>query len=340
MTSVVRLNPRADFVHTAYVQSLTQRGLSYLSAGFPLHLSGPTGVGKTTMAMHIAHQVGRPVMLMAGDDEFGASDLVGGATGYDRKHVVDRFIHSVKKVEDSVREAWVDNRLTLACREGFTLVYDEFTRSRPEANNVLLSVLEEGVLILPARRRGSGYLRVHPDFKAIFTSNPEEYAGVHKAQDALLERMVTLQVGLFDLETEVAITESRSGVSTPDAAVIVSIVREARSSLGDLNTPTVRSAVVLGRVLAQEGRTVDDPWFSTTVTDVLVTALVKPARKRGQSMDEVRDALAEIVATQVALRPEWVAASAEAAPSVDESAPAEADVTDSEPAKSAALSGV
>jgi len=37
---------------------------------------------------------------------------------------------------------WVDNRLTTACANGNTLIYDEFNRSRPEANNALLSVLE------------------------------------------------------------------------------------------------------------------------------------------------------------------------------------------------------
>jgi len=44
---------------------------------------------------------------------------------------------------------WVDSRLTLAAKEGFTLVYDEFNRSRPEVNNVLLSLLEEKLLVLP-----------------------------------------------------------------------------------------------------------------------------------------------------------------------------------------------
>ena len=303
MTSVVQLSPRTDFVATPYVQSLTERGLSYINAGFPLHLSGPTGVGKTTIAMHIAHEIGRPVMLMTGDDEFGTSDLVGGATGYDRKRVVDRFIHSVRKVEDSVREAWIDNRLTLACSEGLTLVYDEFTRSRPEANNILLSVLEEGVLVLPARRRGSSYLRVHPNFTAIFTSNPAEYAGVHRAQDALLQRMVTLEVGTFDFETEVAITAARSKASAADATVIVSIVREVRQLLGDQHSPTVRSAVVLGRVLAQQGRSIGDAeWFESACCDVLLTTLARPSVVSDRKQSDDRLELLTIVRAQVALR--------------------------------------
>jgi len=47
----------------------------------------------------------------------------------------------------------------------------------------------------------------------IFTSNPEEYAGVHKTQDALRDRMVTIELDHFDEETEIAITEARSGIA-------------------------------------------------------------------------------------------------------------------------------
>ena len=106
---------------------------------------------------------------------------------------------------------WVDNRLTTACRDGHTLVYDEFTRSRPEANNVLLSVLGEEILNLPKLRyAGEGYLKVDPAFRAIFTSNPEEYAGIHKSQDALMDRLITIRVEYFDRETEVAIAAARA----------------------------------------------------------------------------------------------------------------------------------
>lgn len=295
-TAVIRATPRPDFVETPYVAELTERALGYVGVGFPVHFRGPSGVGKTTLAFHLAHRLGRPVMLIAGDDEFGTSDLVGGQFGYRRRRVVDNFVHSVLKTEDDVSPRWVDNRLTVACREGLTLIYDEFTRSRPEANNTLLSVLEERVLVLPSARGGTDYLRVHPDFAAIFTSNPVEYAGVHKSQDALLERMVTIEVGSFDEETETAIVRARSGVSEGDAQTIVRLVRACREALGGGHHPTVRSAVVIARVLEQRGATVqaDDPLFEQTCLDVLSNETMRRGVD-GLTPEAVRTRVLELV---------------------------------------------
>ena len=232
-SAVIRAAPRSDFVETAYVKGVTARALGYVQAGCPVHFRGPSGVGKTTLALHVAHQLGRPVMLMVGDDEFGSSDLVGRQAGYRRRRVVDHFVQSVLKTEDDVAPHWVDNRLTVACREGLTLVYDEFTRSRPEANNALLSVLEEGVLVLPARNRdGNDYVPVHPNFVALFTSNPVEYAGVHQAQDALFERFVTIDLESFDEATETAIVRARSGLTEAQALTVVRLVRASLAGAG------------------------------------------------------------------------------------------------------------
>ena len=271
-SAAVKAAPRSDFVETAYVSQVTARALGYVQAGCPVHFRGPSGVGKTTLALHVAHHLGRPVMLMVGDDEFGSSDLIGRQAGYRRRRVVDNFVHSVRKFEDDVAPRWVDNRLTVACREGLTLVYDEFTRSRPEANNALLSVLEEGVLVLPSPNRDeSDYVQVHPNFAAIFTSNPVEYAGVHQAQDALFERMVTIDLDSCDEVTETAIVRARSGLTEAEALTVVRLVRASRQVLGGGDRHTVRSAIVIGRVLAQRGAVAQagDAIFEQTCQDVL-----------------------------------------------------------------------
>lgn len=269
--TILRLEPREDFVLTPPIEALCQRAVAYMDAGYPIHLAGPAGTGKTTLAMHIAALRAKPVMLIYGDEEFGTSDLVGGEKGIVSKKLIDNFVHSVLKTEESVRTQWVDNRLTTACKNGFTLVYDEFSRSRPEANNVLLAILEEGVLALPETRYGETYMRVNPDFRAIFTSNPEEYAGVHKTQDALLDRMITIELGHYDRETETAITAAKSGLSEDEARKIVAIVDEFRRLGVNNSRPTVRACIMIAKVIAGQGGkvAVDDPIFLATCTDVL-----------------------------------------------------------------------
>ncbi|MGP0066634.1 MAG: gas vesicle protein GvpN [Isosphaeraceae bacterium] len=278
--NVLSLKQKPDFVQTACVQSLAERAMCYLQAGYPIHFSGPAGTGKTTLAMHVAAQLGRPVLLIHGDDEFGSSDLIGGQLGYRSTRVVDNYIHSVMKTEENVSKTWVDHRLTNACKYGFTVIYDEFNRSRPEANNVLLGVLEERLLELPVGRVSEGYLQVHSSFRAIFTSNPEEYAGVHKTQDALVDRMITITVGQYDRETEIRITAAKSGLDEEDSARIVDIVREFRE-MGVLPlSPTVRACIMIGKVSALRGASVncDDRIFLETCRDVLRVDSVKITR--------------------------------------------------------------
>jgi len=279
-----------EFVLTPRVQQIVDRALVYLQTGYPVHFSGPAGTGKTTLALHLAALRGRAVMLIHGDDEFGSSDLIGGDYGYQKNKLIDNYIHSVLKTQENVNTLWADNRLTLACKSGDTLIYDEFTRSRPEANNVLLSALEEGLLTLPKCRphSGGGYLEVHPDFRAIFTSNPEEYAGVHRTQDALMDRLITIKLDYFDRYTEVKITQKKSGIPEKDAEVIVDIVRELRGLGLSKHGPSLRACIMIARLTAQQDARAhsDDPAFLQVCRDVLDGHSVKVVRGGESNLDE------------------------------------------------------
>ena len=260
---------QSNFVVTPYVQDIIDRSLLYLQAGFPINFSSPAGMGKTTLAIYVAAQLEQPVILIHGDDEFVTSDLVGGEHGYRKKKTVDNFIHSVLKTDEKVSGMWIDNRLTVACKHGFTLVYDEFTRSRAEANNVLLSVLEERILDLPVARGEDAYLHVHPNFRAIFTSNPEEYAGVYKAQDALLDRMINVSLTHYDRDTEIAITSAKSGASESDTERIVDMVRALREEKIGGNGPTIRASIMLAKVLRLCKQNKSTDTFARACMDVL-----------------------------------------------------------------------
>ena len=301
--TVLSTQPSDGFVETPFIRNLTNRALDYIRAGFPVHLSGPTGVGKTTLALHIAARLGRQVMLICGDHEFGTSDLVGGLSGYQKKYVRDNFIRSVLKTDESMTSQWMDNRLTTACEYGLILIYDEFTRSRPEANNVLLSILAEGILPLPSARGSENYLKVHPDFTAIFTSNPEEYAGVYRSQDALRDRMVTIELGNFDEETEIDITRAKTKLSSRDSRHIVRLVRKVREAKSENKlTPTVRACIVLGKILKLKGDTALDTsnGFKQICLDVLMPEVAGKDRKKvSQVIDEALSASFDLEANYV-----------------------------------------
>ena len=289
----IRPEASETFVVTPHIEETVDRALAYLDAGYPINFSGPAGTGKTTLALHVASKLGQPVTLIHGDDEFGSSDLVGKDTGYRRNRLMDNYVHSVVKEEETMRTLWIDNRLTTACRYGHTLVYDEFTRSRPEANNALLSVLGEGLLSLPKLRyAGEGYLKVDPAFRAIFTSNPEEYAGIHTSQDALMDRLILIHVDYYDRDTEVAITASRGDISTADAAQVVDTVRRSRALETRRHRPSIRASIMIARVVSRAGGSFDpfDRVFQRTCHDVLGDGALDTGIRRPSSALETAEA--------------------------------------------------
>lgn len=271
--------PSSDFVETPFVKDLVGRALAYLQDGLHVHLSGPAGGGKTTIALHVAQLIGRPVVLIHGDDQMGTADLVGKESGFKRSYTRDEYVRNVFKMEEEAKPLWVGKALTEACQKGLTVVYDEFTRSRPEANNVLLSVMEERVLPL----RGAT-IPVHPDFRILFTSNPADYAGVHGVQDALLDRMVTIIVSGFDQATEAAITQARSGLPLVEVERVVALVRAFRDAGLKTSSASVRPAILISRILKVRGghAYAEDPVFLQTCRDVLLSQ----ARRSGDGSED------------------------------------------------------
>jgi nitric oxide reductase NorQ protein len=294
-TTILEPRPLPDFVETEYIKDVTYRALSYIKAGFPIHFRGPSGTGKTTLAMHVANKIGRPVVIIHGDDEFTSSDLVGKEHGYQYKRMLDRFVWRVTKYEENMTKRWVDNRLTLACKNGFILIYDEFTRSRPEANNILLSILQERMMDLPVNHGNGPYLKVDPNFTAIFTSNPEEYAGVHRSQDALRDRMVTLDLDHFDYETELLITKAKSKIPEKYSDIIVKIVRGLRESGKCEFAPTVRGCIMIAKSIKVRKIKPDkfNQDFMTICQDILASETSRVGSKTNQ--DRVKEEIKTLV---------------------------------------------
>lgn len=258
-----------NFIETEQIKKIKERAQLYLNAGLSVHLSGASGTGKTSLALYLAQELKQPFILIYGNEDLNSTDLLGSDFGFKNKRIIDNFVHSVHKTEEEFKRIWVDNRITTACKNGYTLIYDEFTRSSPESNNVLLSVLEEKLLQLPPIRGKENFLKVHENFKAIFTSNPEEYAGVHPSQDALLDRVITIKLNGYDHESEILILKQQSKLNYATAEIIISLIEKAREYKEFKGLPTLRAAIKLGRIIKSADISLTEPFFKDICIDIL-----------------------------------------------------------------------
>lgn len=269
------LMPKVEhFVETEQVKKIKEKVRIWLNAGYPVHIIGPTGCGKTTLAMKVAEELGKPTVWLNGDETMTTADLVGGYSQVESESVRDRYIHTVIKAKNILKAGWVDNPLTIAAKNGYIFVYNDFSRAKPEANNVLLSAFQEGVLELPTRFGEERYIKVHPEFMAIFTSNSVDYAGVHRPQDALLDRTVGIYMDFYDPDTEVEITKAHSGISDGNARRIVEVIRRIREKLPDSEKIGTRACIMVAQGLGVLGD--GERRLEELILDVLATKVKGP----------------------------------------------------------------
>jgi len=260
-----------SYVQDETTKDLLSRSLRYVKAGYPIHFTGPSGAGKTSLALALAKKRKKPVMLIHGNHELNNKDLIGDFTGYSSKKVVDHYVRSVYKKDERVTETWQDGRLLEAVKNGYTLIYDEFTRSQPTTNNIFLSILEERILPLFGTKLTEPFVRVHPDFAVIFTSNPEEYAGVYKTQDALLDRLITIFVDYKDIEREAEVIANKGNVKKSEAKAITTLVSNLRSQCNENSGPSLRASLMIANIAAESEIPIngENPEFQRLCIDIL-----------------------------------------------------------------------
>ena len=101
----------------------------------------------------------------------------------------------------------------------------------------------------------------------------------------MLDLMITMSLGDLDRDTEIAIIMAKSGLSQPDAEVIVDIIRELRGVGVNNHRPPIRAGIAIARILAHHNGSaqVGDSVFETICHDVLNTDTAKITHQ-GQSL--------------------------------------------------------
>lgn len=257
MSTVIQVRPQ-QFVKTAALEQIMQRALRYLRSGYSIHLAGPTGIGKTTLARHLAACRQQPMMLM-----LGGHDLA---------------VHSDLNQHDS----W----LRVACREGWTVIYDEFNRSRPESHTMLLSTLGEQAFTLPQEGRA---VPIHPEFRVIFTSNSEEYYGTYGTQSALLDRMVTMHLPEPTMLAQQQLLMELVGISIESAALVTRLVQQFFRQVSPEGRFSLRPKLMIAQICHRESIavSVDDADFRQVCRDVLLSRSAQSATDANEVLWEL-----------------------------------------------------
>lgn len=268
-------NGTGEFVTTPFFEDIISRTKQYLHAGFPVHFVGPTGVGKTSLAIFIAKQLKRKMTIIRGHHDLSNKDLLGQYFGVRKKEIVDNYIHSVIKKEQEIKPFWVQGQLIEAVKNGHVVIYDEFSRSLPETNNIFLSLLEEKVLPLYGNGKDS-FIKCHPDFSIIFTSNPDEYAGTFHTQDALLDRLITIHLDTCGRETEIEILKQKTGLNQQEGEEIVRLVTNLRS-YGNGFCPSLRASLMIAAVAKKSNIEIipEDIKYQALCMDVLIRPMTQ-----------------------------------------------------------------
>ncbi len=243
-------------VRSPSVQNVLDRANLYLRHGFAVNLSGPPGVGKTTLALHLAQTRGRSTLFVQGHSSMAIDDLVGGYRGYQYHRLVDNFIRDVLKVDERIETKWSSGWLNTAIVQGQIVIFDEFNRVPPQVQTVLLSVLEEK--ILPITRLGhTENIKVHPEFRLIVTSGLHGQSGTYPVLEPLMDRLVTISLDVPDEATEIEIVRAHAGTTVDETRKVVRLARRVHNvESGTTDNPastSIRTSIALAQLVKSEG---------------------------------------------------------------------------------------
>jgi nitric oxide reductase NorQ protein len=198
----------------------------------PLLIKGPTGCGKTRFVEHMAARLGRPLVTVSCHDDLSAADLVG------------RFLIGNGSTQ------WSDGPLARAVRMGAICYLDEVVEARKDTT-VVLHPLADDRRILPIERTGEE-LVAPPEFMLVISYNPGYQNLLKGLKPSTRQRFVSLSMNYPTLAIELAIVQSETGISEPQATQLVQLAKALRSLTDhDLEeTASTRLLVSAGRLLA------------------------------------------------------------------------------------------
>ncbi|MFN7953715.1 MAG: CbbQ/NirQ/NorQ/GpvN family protein [bacterium] len=230
-------------------------------AGLPVLLKGPTGCGKSRLVEAMAHELGRPLVTVACNDETSAADLLG------------RWL---VKGGDTI---WQDGPVTRAVRDGAVLYLDEVAEAREDVIVVLHPLADHRRELLIDRR--DERLVAPPAFQLVVSFNPGYRKGLKDLKPSTRQRFVGIAMDYPPAAVEEEVVRVEAGCEAATAKRLVALARKVRS-LDELALPETAST----RLLVAAGRLIRSGLAARIACDV---ALIQPLTDDPETVRALRD---------------------------------------------------
>src|SRR3954463_1696029 len=219
-------------------RSLVQVAIATLASDRALMLVGEPGTAKSWVSEHLSAAISGTSAL-----------VVQGTAGTSEEHIKYGWNYALLLAEGPSQKALVPSPILRAMREGTFARFEEITRTAPEVQDALISILSEKQIAVPELNQTVSAQR---GFSIIATANTRD-RGVNEMSAALKRRFnfVTVPV-VDDLEQEIRIVKQREaqlrtdyqvGSPPPDelTKLLVTVFQELRSGASKDGKTKVRT---------------------------------------------------------------------------------------------------
>ncbi|NHJ04301.1 MAG: MoxR family ATPase [Candidatus Heimdallarchaeota archaeon] len=251
------------------------KALAAKAAGRHILLEGPVGVGKTEMAHALAAYLNTEFIRFDGDERYHPDKLVGH---FDPPVVLEKGYSF---------ESFVQGPLIRAMDKGAILFANEINRCPESTQNVLLSAMDEGTIVIPKL----GEVTANDGFFIIATQNPVEFIATTPLGEAIKDRFVWIRLDYQSETEEKQIVAAKLKEPVEDIVnYSVTIVRETRESTKLRRGASIRGAIDLASIISEFEERPIETWI-----DISIMALATKIELEDGVEEKIEIVIEEIV---------------------------------------------